>query len=79
MNQTLVGNINNQNVYLINDKKVPYYISVPNEKTATIVINLPDNPDKINTAKNSLTEIPNIIKGVLSLIGAFCLHFVIFI
>lgn len=66
MNQTLVGNINNQNVYLINDEKVPYYISVPNEKTATIVINLPDNPDKINTAKNSLTEIPNIIKEMYS-------------
>lgn len=64
MNQTLISNVGNKRVFLISDDKIPYYISIPSEETATIVINLIDNPDIINTAKANMAEIPNKITEI---------------
>ncbi len=64
MNNTLIGNVGNKNIYLVQDEKIPFYIGIPNEQSATIVINLVDNIDTINPTKTALTEIPNKITEI---------------
>ena len=59
MNQTLVSTIGNKNIFLVSDEKIPFYISIPEEQNVSIVINLLDNPDEVNTSKANMAEIPN--------------------
>jgi hypothetical protein len=58
MNQTLVANVNNKNVYLINNNNIPFYVCLPSEKKANIVLNLVDDVNGINMTNNmeSLTK-----------------------
>ena len=56
MNQVLISNLDNKSIFLVNDEKFPFYISIPNENELTITINLVDNPDLINLSKNNNPE-----------------------
>ncbi|MBQ6495381.1 MAG: hypothetical protein IJI49_05205 [Bacilli bacterium] len=67
MSQDLITNVNNTSVYYINDGQVPFYISIPNAKQVSIVINLIDNPDEINGRKVGLKDITSKITDIYKL------------
>ncbi len=66
MNQTVIGNVLNKNIYLISDKNISFYISVPNEDKTAIVINLEDNTDIIDISKGNTNDITSKINGIYS-------------
>lgn len=63
MNQTLVANINNKNVYLINNKSVPFYICLPSSGKASIVLNLVNDSSGISM-DNNMTELTSRVSEV---------------
>ena len=65
MNQTLVAKVNNKNIYLVNNETVPFYICIPTEKNASIVLNLVSNPTEISL-NNNMQNITNAITNVYS-------------
>lgn len=65
MNQALVSNLDNKKIFLVNDEKIPFYISIPDEGELTIAINLLNDPDQINLSKNNnLEEIKNRVEDI---------------
>ena len=66
MNQMVIGNILNRNIYLINDKNISFYISVPNEEKAAIVINLIDNANEIDISNGNAHNVTNKINEIYS-------------
>lgn len=50
MKESLVVKLNNTNIFLINDKNIPYYLSAPNNTTPkiNIAVNLSDNINNNN-------------------------------
>ena len=66
MNQNLIASINNKNVYLVNDSKLPFYICLPSGNTASIVLNLVSDVSLINININNMTSITNEITNIYS-------------
>lgn len=65
MNQTLVANVNNKNVYLINNNDISFYVCFPNSNKASIVLNLVDNANSISM-NNNMVNITNEITNIYS-------------
>ena len=63
MNQTLVAKVKDKSVYLVNNDTVPFYICIPTEKNASIVLNLVSNPTEINLT-NNMQGITSAITGI---------------
>ncbi|MEE3343249.1 MAG: hypothetical protein VZS44_04075 [Bacilli bacterium] len=71
MDKTLISNVDNKSVYLINDDKVPFYVSIPVNKEVsdyTIVINIFGQPDKINP---SISNMAMISQEVINIYDSF--------
>ena len=66
MNQTLIASVLNKNVYLVNDPKVPFYISIPNGENVNIVLNLVDDVSKISISSSNMTNLTSEITNVYS-------------
>lgn len=60
MNQTLVANVENKNVYLINAQNISFYISIPKALKANIVLNLVSDVNVISTNNNMVVLTKNI-------------------
>ena len=64
MNKTLILNSEGNDIYLISNDKISFYINIPNNKDINIAINLVDNTNSINmnntNAEGIKTEISNI-------------------
>lgn len=65
MNQTLVANVSNKNVYLINNQSVPFYICIPNGGKASIVLNLVNDVRGISM-NNNMTNLTNEVTNIYS-------------
>lgn len=63
MNQTLVAKVKDKSVYLVNNSTVPFYICIPTEKNASIVLNLVSNPTEISLT-NNMQNITSAITGI---------------
>ena len=61
MNKTLVATINNANIYLVNDDKIPFYICIPTTEinSASMLINILNNPNEINPSLNNIEQVKN--------------------
>ena len=66
MNQTVIGNVLNKNIYLVSDKNISFYISVPNEDKTSIVINLVDNANAIDISRENANDITSKINEIYS-------------
>lgn len=64
MNKTLVASINEQNIYYINDKNVPFYILIPKNNRVSIVLNLVDDVNMIKIENKDISHLSEEIKKI---------------
>lgn len=57
MNQNLVGSILDKDIYLVNDKNIPYFIGIPKGEKVSIVLNLVNNTNEINISFTNPMEV----------------------
>ena len=68
MNKTLVANLEDKRIFLISDNNISFYIGIPNDTKVTIVLNLLDNTNSINSS-NNMEELTNNIKSIYNKIN----------
>lgn len=68
MNQTLIANVKDKSVYLMNEKNISFYISVPKGGSASIVLNLVSDVNFISTNNN----VSVLTERITNLYGDFC-------
>ena len=66
MNKTLVANLEDKRIFLISDNNISFYIGIPNDTKVTIVLNLLDNTNSINSS-NNMEELTNNIKSIYNI------------
>ena len=66
MNQALITNVDNKNVYLVRDNNISFYICVPSSNKVSIVLNLVDNSNLINMNNANMTDLTNCINDIYS-------------
>ncbi len=64
MNKNLIANVDNKNVYLISDKKISFYICVPNVSKVNIVLNLVSNTNSINMGVSNISDLTNAVTEI---------------
>lgn len=68
MNKTLVANLEDKRIFLISDNNISFYIGIPNDAKATIVLDLLDDISSI-AFSNNMEQLTNNVTNIYSRIN----------